>query len=614
MDDQQLSLTVKAKDEASSTIKGVNKNIRETGNSVQDTSKNLKIAGAAIAAVGAGLTVYEKKATDFTVSYVKGIQAISRVTGETVEQTSRLQYAFQRSGVDAQAAGQVFGIFSKKIVEASDNTKYAGTALGQLGIKVLDATGKTRGFSDILFDVADKFKSLPNGAEKTALSMEIFGRSGKNLIPILNKGSEGIRQLEADADKLGLTLSAKNVDAVAKYVQSQKDLKASSDALKLSVGTLTAPVMASFNNKINEAATAFLKWQSPLKDAAVNVIAFGGPILTASGGIIAFAANLRTAVSGMKLASLAATALRVAMGPIGLLVTGITAVVAGLTYLFTRHKDKTEEVTKATGQQITVEQQLNETMEQQARNIDQATQSTNALTDAKFSAEGSSLGVERAQRSYNEAVKEYGPASLEAREASYSLERAKKDLEEANKKVALAEDAVRLSEGQLIANTPSVVAEIQTRVDKFSNLASMIGNANLAVQNLDSAASIVAPKIQGTISNLQAGASKLQSSITVGIQGAQGTQLQGSSPNLQRRAVGGPVRAGVPYLIGENRRPEVFVPNESGQVLTEDQARGGTTVTNNFLGNITINTREAADRFFERLNEKAQLSSMGVPT
>jgi hypothetical protein len=60
--------------------------------------------------------------------------------------------------------------------------------------------------------VADKFKNMDDGPKKVALAMQLFGRSGKELIPILNLGSKGIEQLNQKLDEYGV----RNDDAVAK--------------------------------------------------------------------------------------------------------------------------------------------------------------------------------------------------------------------------------------------------------------------------------------------------------------------------------------------------------------------------------------------------------------
>lgn len=306
-----------------------------------------KVAGAALTVVGAGLTLYAKNANDFTVDYVQNAKQMSRETGATIEQASQLIYVLGRVGISAQDASTTFGIFSKKINEAastSDTTRIAqqqlsaqiektqfdiaattkeiqlhgdksgelgiklrglqadlaglqdkmattGSSLSQLGIDTADATGKQKDFQTILLEVADKFKTMPDGATKTALAMDLFGRSGKDMVKVLNLGSQGITDLEKNADKLGLTLTAQNIGAVNDYIESQKKMKENSDAIKLSVGTLTAPVLTQFNSKIADLTGKFQELNPQMKGAVAAVLAFGGPIATAGGGLLSFLGN-----------------------------------------------------------------------------------------------------------------------------------------------------------------------------------------------------------------------------------------------------------------------------------------------------------------------------------
>jgi len=55
-----------------------------------------------------------------------------------------------------------------------------------------------------------------------------------------------------------------------------------------------------------------------------------------------------------------------------------------------------------------------------------------------------------------------------------------------------------------------------------------------------------------------------------------------SRPPLDRRAKGGPVKAGSPYLVGE-RGPELIVPNRSGTVIPNNQLGGGGVVVNQVI-------------------------------
>ena len=160
-----------------------------------------------------------------------------------------------------------------KLGELEGELNSAGDAFGKLGINVKNADGSTKSFSALLLETADRFKVMPEGAEKTALAMELFGRSGKDLLPVLNLGKDGIEQMMKRADELGLTLNQKTIGAVNRFITSQKDLKDSSDALKIAVGTLTAPVLVRFNEGLNGVLQKLVQTEGPVKDVTAGVLA-----------------------------------------------------------------------------------------------------------------------------------------------------------------------------------------------------------------------------------------------------------------------------------------------------------------------------------------------------
>lgn len=305
----------------------------------------LNKAAAGFAVIGAGLTLVSKQATDFAVDAVKNAKALGMQIGVSTEEASRLTAAFGRMGVSAESAAQMFGIFSKNIVQATKDSKNQGLQTEQtqisidkttkaiadvsaqikssgdksgdltlklrelnntlatqkqsldastnsfqkLGINTVDAQGNQKDFNTILFEVADKFKGMPDGIDKTTIALNLFGRQGKDMVKVLDQGSAGIKDLEEKADKLGLTLTASNITAISDYIKSQKDLKDSTDAMKIAIGTTTAPVLAEFNKKLNEVVTNLLQSNGAIKDVTVGFLAFGGPIFAATSALFGFA-------------------------------------------------------------------------------------------------------------------------------------------------------------------------------------------------------------------------------------------------------------------------------------------------------------------------------------
>lgn len=314
-----------------------------------------KVAGVT-AVVGAGLTLYAKNGVDKLGDLVKGSKTLATQTGMTAVESSKLVAVFGRMGTDSSALAANFRIFSKTIADARDNVgenalkqkelankveetkikiaeltteiRVNGDATGsmknrveglkltlegyeknlgdtsngltKLGISTVDAQGKNKGFNDILMEVADKFKDMPGGAEKTAIALDLFGRSGAGMIKVLDKGSEGITKLSKAADDLGLTLTNDNIATMDAYVKSQKELADSTGAISLAVGALTAPLLTEMNLQLNNVITSLIGADNPMRELTVGVLAFGGPVLAATSGVLGFVANLGTAIPVFK--------------------------------------------------------------------------------------------------------------------------------------------------------------------------------------------------------------------------------------------------------------------------------------------------------------------------
>lgn len=393
MNDQDVAITISARDEASKKLQDVRKNVDSLGDTGSEIKEKLQKASVAIAAIGVGLTAYSKSAVDSTVDYVRGVNTLSRQTGMAVDTTSRLVYALGRSGVSAQEASASLGVFSKQIAAANDKNgeaaqkqaeyqlkidqtkrkiaelteeqrkngdktgeialklralnmdlgeysaklNEASSPLAKLGIATQEADGRTRAFDQILLDVADKFEKMPNGAEKTALAMQLFGRSGKDLIPVLNQGRDGLAEMAAQADKLGLTLTPENVARVSAYIKAQKELKDSQQALSMAVGMEAIPMWQKLTEATNSAVSSVLKLPEPLDKAAVAVLAFGGPVATAIAGIAGFGANMGQLMSSFPVVGKALGALASSFGSLGSLLLGwpglILLVIAGVVLL-----------------------------------------------------------------------------------------------------------------------------------------------------------------------------------------------------------------------------------------------------------------------------------------
>jgi hypothetical protein len=462
----------------------------------------------------------------------------------------------------------------------------AQTPLQKLGVNTQDADGKTRSFNDILLDVADKFKSLPNGAEKTATSMQLFGRSGKDLIPILNKGSDGIQQLEQQAEKLGLTLNSSNVNAVLKYTDSQKKLKDAQQQFTLAIGNEALPMWQRLTDAQLRAVQIYQQMPEPIRAAVAAVVSFGGPVLTAASGVAGFAGNIGSALP--LIADMAGK-----LGGLSLFLTGPWAIAFAGAAL-------------AVG--VVAGQFLNQTGNAQAlttaqNNLKTATDSVATsqrdLSAAQLAQEGASLGVQLAQRSYNDAVNQFGPNSLEAQNALYNLKVAQQNYTDAQQRTKDKAQELKDKEAEVAKDTQLVkhLKEIQDNLQGVNDKAFAAGSQ---IQRLNG------------------------SKVTVKTTKNAGGQEVIDFVSTFGRAKGGSVQAGQPYVVGENsdgslnNTSELFVPGQSGQIINAKNTQkllggAGGGMTNNFYGNFSFSSDALIQSFFNRLDETQRLASTGAP-
>lgn len=137
---------------------------------------------------------------------------LSAKTGIAVKDIAGLELAYELAGLGGDALSSSMSRLSKGMVDGNK-------AMDALGIKSKNLDGTFKSNKDVLYAVADSFKGLNDGAQKTALALELFGKSGADMIPLLNGGSEGMREMDDMARKLGLTIS----EDAAKHAEQFND-------------------------------------------------------------------------------------------------------------------------------------------------------------------------------------------------------------------------------------------------------------------------------------------------------------------------------------------------------------------------------------------------------
>jgi len=258
--------------------------------------------GALVPAAGiAGLTAMGKRAIDAA----DNLNDLSQRTGVAVPILSKFGAAAADSGSSIDEVAKAMGRLQKGIVDPASK---ASEALRSIGVSSTDAQGKIRGVDQIMLDVAEKMSKMTDPAQKTALAMDLFGKSGANLIPMLNGGRDALSQYSA-------TIDTEMAQAADKF----------NDALNGIARSIAGPfneavtALLPYLTQVAQAIAGWAQWFSTLPQPVQNLVAGFGALTAA---LVLF---------GPAIASLLtiATTLGPLLAGIGGALVGIPALIAG---------------------------------------------------------------------------------------------------------------------------------------------------------------------------------------------------------------------------------------------------------------------------------------------
>lgn len=321
--DMTTALTIRAKVDGTNEVNALNAALGKTsqqatsaagafGKLGQVTGKITAGFGSLIpAAALAGLAAIAKR----TIDAADNLNDLSQRTGVAVESLSRFGNAAADSGSSVDEVAKAMSRLARGVVDPASS---ASQALNKIGISALDSSGKVKSLDEIMLSISDVFAKLPDGAQKAALAQELFGKSGVNLIPLLNQGREALSQYSATIDTelaqasdkfndtlnaIGIALAGPFSDAVTALLPAITAIAEALVGLIQGFSALPEPLQSAIL-LFGGLVTAFAAL-APAISAVISIITTIGPAiaaiipaLTGSGGLLAAIAAVFTGPVG----------------------------------------------------------------------------------------------------------------------------------------------------------------------------------------------------------------------------------------------------------------------------------------------------------------------------
>lgn len=290
-------------------------------------------------AIGAGLmgAPLAGAAAHFA-NYASAVDDVAQRTGAAPRAVQTLGYAAQLTGAEFADVEPALRKWQQNLAAAAEG---AGPARDKFEALGLDATKLAEvGVDQQFAAIADSLAKL-SGAERTAAAMELLGKSGTKLIPMLAGGSAGLEQFRREAERLGVVLTDEAIAAGAELGDQLDKLRIVTSALVLNIGAALSPELIELGRVLVGTVGGVNRWIQAhpelARSLAMSTLATGA----ASVAMFVLAGSVKLAAFSLGPLALGARGAAIAFGlltratstgqlAIGVLIGGLAGVVRGL--------------------------------------------------------------------------------------------------------------------------------------------------------------------------------------------------------------------------------------------------------------------------------------------
>lgn len=205
-------------------------------------------------------------------------------------------------------------------VGAPEMSSYEIT-LQKLGLKMKDLANLTpeETFNTLAMSIA----SLSDPMQRSSIAMDVFGKAGTDLLPMLSEGPEGIKKMREEAQRLGITFDSKTAKAAADFDDAMKKLQGTITGAQNAIAQSMLPILQQLVEKVQPVILAISDWIKAHPQLTEVIIIGAAAVSALVAGIGFLGLALPAIITGFTLL----------MGPIGLVIGAVTLLSAGIILL-----------------------------------------------------------------------------------------------------------------------------------------------------------------------------------------------------------------------------------------------------------------------------------------
>ena len=205
------------------------------------------VGAAVVGAMTAAGTALVNATVD-TAHLADEIMTLSSVTGLSTDTIQELNYAAELLDVDTQTVTGSMTKLLRTMSSAADGSESAMEKFTDLGISIYDAEGNIRSTEDVFWDAIDVLGQFESETERDMASMDLFGKSARELNPLIEAGSDSFRQLADEAAAVGYVLDGETLDAFGALDDNMVRMTNTAQAMEQSFGQVLLPLLTDMSS------------------------------------------------------------------------------------------------------------------------------------------------------------------------------------------------------------------------------------------------------------------------------------------------------------------------------------------------------------------------------
>jgi hypothetical protein len=166
---------------------------------IQGAMSSMRMLGGGASIFGA-LTVAAKGFYD-AIQLGDDLVDLNAQTGVAIDKLMELQMAFDLNGMKAEQVQPVLSKMQRMIADAGAGSAEAAAKFAMMGIEIADIQGLNA--DEQLMKIGEAITEIQNPAQRSAMAMEIFGKSGAKLLSVFAAGGmDEVRKVLGNQAKL----------------------------------------------------------------------------------------------------------------------------------------------------------------------------------------------------------------------------------------------------------------------------------------------------------------------------------------------------------------------------------------------------------------------------